>query len=139
MEIDPELIIPDKEKSIADGAVEPWSSTPDGYYYQMLQAVLKHYGVSAETPVKELPESVVDTILFGSDDTIEFYYKSRFSKNTRRYRGQFEGVVNNLKRRYQETGSGYSREEIEEYEYKTLSSIYLCDRCIRLRQEHPSQ
>ncbi|AEE91787.1 excinuclease ABC (subunit A) [Tepidanaerobacter acetatoxydans Re1] len=115
MEIDPELIIPDKEKSIADGAVEPWSSTPDGYYYQMLQAVLKHYGVSAETPVRELPESVVDTILFGSDDTIEFYYKSRFSKNTRRYRGQFEGVVNNLKRRYRETGSGYSREEIEEY------------------------
>lgn len=115
MEIDPELIIPDKEKSIADGAVEPWSSTPDGYYYQMLQAVLNHYGVSAETPVKELPESVVDTILFGSEDTIEFYYKSRFSKNTRRYRGRFEGVVNNLKRRYQETGSGYSREEIEEY------------------------
>ncbi len=115
MEMDPELIIPDKEKSIADGAVEPWSSTPDGYYYQMLQAVLKHYGVSAETPVKELPESVVDTILFGSEDTIEFYYKSRFSKNTRRYRGQFEGVVNNLKRRYKETGSGYSREEIEEY------------------------
>ncbi len=115
MEIDPELIIPDKEKSIADGAVEPWSSTPDGYYYQMLQAVLNHYGVSAETPVKELPESVVDTILFGSEDTIEFYYKSRFSKNTRRYRGRFEGVVNNLKRRYRETGSGYSREEIEEY------------------------
>ncbi len=124
MEIDPELIIPDKEKSIADGAVEPWSSTPDGYYYQMLQAVLNHYGVSAETPVKELPESVVDTILFGSEDTIEFYYKSRFSKNTRRYRGRFEGVVNNLKRRYQETGSGYSREEIEEY-----MSTKLCPAC----------
>lgn len=55
----------------------------------MLQAVLKHYGVSAETPFKELPESVVDTILFGSDDT-EFYYKSRFSKNTRRYRGNLK-------------------------------------------------
>ncbi|MGI5859240.1 MAG: excinuclease ABC subunit UvrA [Tepidanaerobacteraceae bacterium] len=116
MEIDPELIIPDKEKSIVEGAVAPWNSTPEGYYYQMLQAVLEHYGESVETPVKDLPKKVVDVILFGSkEESIEFYYKSRFRKNTRHYRGYFEGVVNNLKRRYQETASGYSREEIEKY------------------------
>ncbi|MDD4569423.1 MAG: excinuclease ABC subunit UvrA, partial [Tepidanaerobacteraceae bacterium] len=90
--------------------------TPEGFYYQMLKAVLEHYGESVETPVKDLPEKVVDVILFGSnEESIEFYYKSRFRKNTRHYRGYFEGVVNNLKRRYQETASGYSREEIEEY------------------------
>ena len=94
----------------------PWNSTPEGYYYQMLQAVLGHYGESVETPVKDLPKKVVDVILFGSkEESIEFYYKSRFRKNTRHYRGYFEGVVNNLKRRYQETASGYSREEIEKY------------------------
>ena len=132
MEIDPELIIPDMEKSIAEGAIAPWNSTPDSYYYQMLQAVLDNYGVSAETPVKDLSEEVVDVILFGSKEIIDFYYKSRFRKNTRHYKGYFEGVVNNLKRRYRETNSKYSREWIEEY-----MSTKSCPACqgTRLRPE----
>lgn len=115
MEIDPDLVIPDKEKSIAEGAVEPWSSTPGGYYYQMLMAVLDHYNQSPETPIKNLPENVVNTILYGSKEPIEFYYESRFSDNTRHYKGKFEGVINNLKRRYNEGNTMYSREEIERY------------------------
>ncbi|WP_422447266.1 excinuclease ABC subunit UvrA [Thermoanaerobacterium sp. DL9XJH110] len=115
MEIDPELVIPDKSKSIAEGAVAPWNSSPDGYYFQMLQALLEHYGYDVDTPVKDLPQEMVDIILYGSAEPIEFYYESRFSRNTRRYTGYFEGVINNLKRRYQETDSEWSREEIEEY------------------------
>jgi len=115
MEIDPDLVIPDKEKSIAEGAVEPWSSTPGGYYYQMLMAVLDHYNQSPETPIKNLPKNVVNTILYGSKEPIEFYYESRFSDNTRHYKGNFEGVINNLKRRYNDGNSMYSREEIERY------------------------
>lgn len=115
MEIDPDLVIPDKEKSVAEGAVEPWSSTPGGYYYQMLMAVLDYYHQSPETPIKDLPENVVNTILYGSKNPIEFHYESRFSDNTRHYQGKFEGVINNLKRRYNEGNSMYSREEIERY------------------------
>ncbi|MCG1013050.1 excinuclease ABC subunit UvrA [Tepidanaerobacter sp. GT38] len=114
MEIDPELVIPDKEKSIEEGAIDPWSTTPDGYYYQMLSAVVNHYGYSVKTPIKDLPKELVDIILYGSDENIEFYYVSRFGKRTRHFIGKFEGVVNNLRRRYQEA-SEFSREEIEKY------------------------
>ncbi|HHW03353.1 MAG TPA: excinuclease ABC subunit UvrA [Thermoanaerobacterales bacterium] len=115
MEIDPDLVIPDRSKSISEGAVEPWNSSPDGYYYQMLKAVLNHYGYDVDTPIKDMPPEVVDVLLYGSREPIEFYYESRFGDNTRHFRGYFEGVVNNLKRRYQETGSEWSREEIEDY------------------------
>ncbi|MDN5311564.1 MAG: excinuclease subunit [Thermoanaerobacteraceae bacterium] len=115
MEIDPDLVIPDRSKSISEGAVEPWNSTPDGYYFHMMKAVLKHYGYDVDTPIKDMPPEVVDVILYGSREPIEFYYESRFGDNTRHFRGYFEGVVNNLKRRYQETGSEWSREEIEDY------------------------
>ncbi|MCR4431754.1 MAG: excinuclease ABC subunit UvrA [Tepidanaerobacteraceae bacterium] len=115
MEIDPDLVIPDHSKSISEGAVEPWNSTPDGYYFQMLKAVLKHHGYDVNTPIKDMPPQVVDVILYGSSEPIEFTYESRFGDNSRHFRGYFEGVVNNLKRRYQETGSEWSREEIEEY------------------------
>lgn len=114
MEVDPELVIPDKDKSIAEGAVVPWSNAPNSYYFQMLSAVLNHYGYSVETPVKDLPQEIVDIILYGSDETIEYDYVSRFGKRTRRFTGQYEGVINNLRRRYQEA-SEFSRGEIEKY------------------------
>ena len=114
MEVDPELVIPDKDKSIAEGAVDPWSNAPNSYYFQMLSAVLNHYGYSVETPIKDLPQEIVDIILYGSDETIEYDYVSRFGKRTRRFTGQYEGVINNLRRRYQEA-SEFSRGEIEKY------------------------
>jgi excinuclease ABC subunit A len=115
MEIDPELVIPDRSKSAGEGAVAPWNSSPDGYYYQMLKAVLDHFGCDTGTPFKDFDPKVIDTILYGSKVPIQFYYESRYGHNTRRYRGYFEGVVNNLKRRYQETDSEGSRQEIEQY------------------------
>jgi len=114
MEVDPELVIPDREKSLAEGAVAPWGTTPDGYYYQMLSSVMKHYGYSLDTPIKDLPDEIVDIILYGSEEDIEFNYVSKFSKSTKRYSGKFEGVVNNLKRRYEES-SEFAREEIQRF------------------------
>ncbi|MCF6096987.1 excinuclease ABC subunit UvrA [Thermovorax subterraneus] len=114
MEIDPDLVIPDRSKSVAEGAIVPWSSSPDGYYFQMLQAVLEHYGYDVETPLEKMDERMIDILLYGSDEIIDFYYESRYG-STRHYRGYFEGVINNLKRRYEETDSEWSREEIEQF------------------------
>jgi len=124
MEIDPELVVPDSEKSLNDGAIAPWSINPDGYYYQMLKAVITHYGCSMDTPFGNLPQKIQNVILYGSKEAIEFSYESRFGKKTRHYKGYFEGVVNNLKRRHKETGSDYSREEIEQY-----MSTKACPQC----------
>ncbi|MGI6486006.1 MAG: excinuclease ABC subunit UvrA [Thermoanaerobacterales bacterium] len=115
MEIDPELVIPDMSRSADEGAVAPWNSIAGGYYYQMLRAVLEHFGYDTSTPFKDLDSEVIDAILYGSKVPIQFHYKSRYGNNTRRYRGYFEGVINNLKRRYQETNSDESRREIEQY------------------------
>ena len=66
MEIDPELVIPDRSKSVDEGAVAPWNSSPDGYYYQMLKAVLEHFGCDTSTPFKDIDPKVIDAILYGS-------------------------------------------------------------------------
>ena len=114
MEVDPDLVIPDWEKSVAEGAVAPWSATPGGYYFQMLSAVMNHYGYSVDTPIKDLPDEIVDVLLYGSKEVIEFNYVSKFSKRTRRHTGKFEGVINNLRRRYEEAPE-FARDEIEKY------------------------
>ncbi|MGB4132217.1 MAG: excinuclease ABC subunit UvrA [Tepidanaerobacteraceae bacterium] len=114
MEVDPDLVIPDWEKSVAEGAVAPWSATPGGYYFQMLSAVMNHYGYSVDTPIKDLPDEIVDVLLYGSKEDIEFNYVSKFSKRTRRHTGKFEGVINNLRRRYEEAPE-FARDEIEKY------------------------
>lgn len=115
MEVDPDLVIPDRTKSAEQGAVAPWSSSPDGYYFQMLKAALENYGYDVKTPFEDLPDNIINMILYGSDKPIEFTYESRFSKRRRKFKGYYEGVVNNLKRRYQETDSAWSREDIEGY------------------------
>jgi len=115
MDIDSNLVIPDYSKSIAEGAVAAWSTTSDGYYYQMLKAVVEHYGFSVDTPLKDMPDEIIDIILYGSDEIIDFYYESRFGNNTRHFQGRFEGVINNLRRRYQDSSSMFSKEWIEEF------------------------
>jgi len=114
MEIDPELVIPDRSKSVAEGAIAPWNSSPDGIYFQMLQAVLEHYGYDVDTPIEKMDEKMVNILLYGSDEPIDFTFEGRFT-GTRHFTSYFEGVINNLKRRYQETDSEWMREEIEEY------------------------
>ncbi len=115
MEIDPDLVIPDKRKSIADGAIAPWNGSPDGYYAQLLEAVAAHYGFSTEVPVGELTDEQLNIILYGAPgERILFRYENTYGR-VRENWIEFEGVVRNLERRYKQADSDWARMEIEEY------------------------
>ncbi|MBI2766579.1 MAG: excinuclease ABC subunit UvrA [Chloroflexi bacterium] len=117
MQIDPQLVIQDRSKSIKDGAVEPWSKTASvaGWYMRMLEGVAEHMGFSVTQPVRELNEEQLDAVLFGTGDRVlPLRFTNQYGR-TQVYDSKFEGVVNNLARRYKETDSDYIRTEIEKY------------------------
>ncbi len=122
IEIDPWKVIPDRSKSIANGAVVPWSRTlgsgrypsMNPYYLQQLERVLRRYRAKMTTPVEQFSDEVLDIVLYGTDREQTFEYTSRGGK-TWEYRASFEGVVNNLQRRYGETSSENVKEDIEKY------------------------
>lgn len=117
-EVDPELVVPNKDLSIKQGAVATWGSTgvnDDTYYSKMIKSLAEHFNVSLTTPFKDLPDDFVEELLYGKDNIIvEFTYESKFG-GTRNYKSYFEGVIVNLERRYRETNSDYMRDKIEEY------------------------
>ncbi|WP_273124529.1 excinuclease ABC subunit UvrA [Metabacillus sp. HB246100] len=115
LEVDLDLIIPNKELSLNQNAIAPWEPTSSQYYPQMLQAVCNHYGIDMDIPVKDIPKHLMDKILFGSDEEeIYFRYENDFGQIRENYI-QFEGVVRNVERRYKETSSDYIREQMEKY------------------------
>jgi excinuclease ABC subunit A len=120
-ELDPELIIPNRELSLRDGAVSVWAKRNSMHFIEFLDALTKNYGTDIYTPFKDLPEHFQTIILYGTgNETIDFY----FERSNRRYTYQkpFEGVIPNLKRRYRETDSNYIREEIKQYmNFRTCS------------------
>ena len=131
--IDRDLVIPNKDISIRDGAIAPWSrtSSPSPYYLQTLMALSEHYGFSIDCKWSSLTEKFQKIILDGSEDEkITFNYDdgSRTFKTSK----PFEGILNNLKRRYLETDSNWMREEIEKYQSKSN-----CSKCngYRLKEE----
>ncbi|WP_299093816.1 excinuclease ABC subunit UvrA [uncultured Metabacillus sp.] len=115
LEVDLDLIIPNKELTLRENAIAPWESTSSQYYPQMLEAVCNHYGIDMDTPVKDIPKHLLDKILFGSNgEQIYFRYENDFGQIRENYI-QFEGVVRNVERRYKETSSDYIREQMEKY------------------------
>jgi excinuclease ABC subunit A len=112
--IDPDLVIPDKDRTLRRGAISPWAKSSSPYYVQTLLALGKHYRFTLDTKWKDLPKKTQDAILYGSRDTeIRFSYDDGMrAYDTRR---PFEGVVTNLERRYRETDSDWAREEIARY------------------------
>jgi len=126
MLFDPALVVPDADLSIEDGAVAPWSNTgaPSPYYLQALKGVLNHYGAKADVAWKKLPAKVKDAILNGTgDDDILIKYNDGNRKfETRK---PFEGVLNNLQRRWRETESAWMREELEKFQ--TSQRCEVCD------------
>ncbi len=123
LNVDPNLVVPNEKKTIADGAVEPWSKSSTLYYAQTLASLAKHYKFSLNERWSKLPKKVKDIILFGSDeDEIKFSYDDGYEKYS--HRKTFEGVVNNLERRYLETDSDWKREEIAQYKSDTK-----CEKC----------
>lgn len=132
-EVDPDLVIPDKDLSLAEGAIAPWSKNKNNnVYWQMLRSVADHCGFDFNTPIKNLNKEHLDIILYGSgSERIRFRYTNRFGDH-RNYTAPFEGVIPNLERRYKESQSDYVRGEIEEY-----MSTHPCPKCkgARLRPE----
>jgi excinuclease ABC subunit A len=112
--IDPDLVIPDRDRTLRRGAISPWAKSSSPYYVQTLQALGKHYRFTLDTKWKDLPKKTQDAILYGSGDTeIRFSYDDGMrAYDTRR---PFEGVITNLERRYRETDSDWAREEIARY------------------------
>lgn len=115
MEIDPDLIIPNKNLTLNEGAVTPWakSNKKENYYHQMLEAVSKHFNFSMDTPFNEVTNEQQDIILYGCDDKIPFSFKRR--NKSYQVNRQFEGVIPRMERLYIETKSNYSRKYISKF------------------------
>ena len=111
LHVDIDLIIPDKNKSILDGAIIP-INLDASIYYTEITTVAKYYNIDLTKPIKKLSKEELDIILYGSPDMLEFDYISN-NGNTRHKTDYFEGVINNLERLYMETKSGWRREWIE--------------------------
>ena len=119
-EFDQDLVIPDQKKSLNDGAVLPWAKTNNPYYKQLFESLAKHYKFALNLPWKELPKKIQEVILYGSgEDEIKFKVDSWDGDEVWSYKNHFEGVLNQLKRRYEETESEKQKEDLENYMTKT--------------------
>jgi len=111
----PDLIIPDREKSIVKGALAPFSPGSHDWIMALLKGVADLYKFKLDTPVRDLPTRAIDAILYGPDQQVTVTYKSRFRGASRTYKTWFEGVLNLMERRYRETGSEGVKAEMEQY------------------------
>ncbi len=113
--IDPDLVVPDPTLSLAEGALQPWSRGLTAYWKRLIAAVAEEYGVDADKPWSKLKKSEKEIFLYGTgEDRHLVSYTNRFGRR-RSYKVRFEGIVNNLQRRYEETDSETNRERIESY------------------------
>ncbi len=131
LKVDPALVVPDPKLTLKRGAVAPWAKSSSPYYLQTLEALGQHYKFRLDKPWSELPEKARDAILFGSNgEEVRFSYDD--GMRAYEVRKPFEGVINNLERRYKETESEWSREEIQRFMTATP-----CDAChgYRLKPE----
>jgi excinuclease ABC subunit A len=142
--IDPELVIPDKERTLRKGAISPWSKSSSPYYVQTLAALGKHYKFTLDTKWKDLPKKTQEAILYGSGEAeIRFSYDDGMrAYDTKR---PFEGVITNLDRRFRETDSDWAREEISRYFTDVPCEACLGYRlkpealCVRIADKHIGQ
>ncbi|MBO9132823.1 MULTISPECIES: excinuclease ABC subunit UvrA [unclassified Rhizobium] len=111
--IDPEMIVPEHERTLRDGAIAPWAKSTSPYYNQTLEALGKHYGFKLSSRWSDLPAKAKEVIVHGTEDKIEFQYADGARAYTTHK--NFEGIVPNLERRWKETDSAWAREEIERY------------------------
>ena len=115
LEVDPELVVPDKGLTLEEGAILAWQPTSSQYYPKLLEAVCKHYKIKMNVPVEKLPIDQWNKIMHGSgEDKIHFHYENEFGQ-VRDSQIQFEGVLSNIERRYKDTSSDYVREQMEKY------------------------
>jgi excinuclease ABC subunit A len=114
-EVDPDLVIPDPDCSLADGAIHPWAQgTTAEYFTRLLQGVADEHGFSLDTPWNRLPASAQRAVLHGSDHQVHISYRNRYGRQ-RSYYADFEGVIPFLERRAAQTDSDWAREKYEGY------------------------
>ncbi|HXG26323.1 MAG TPA: excinuclease ABC subunit UvrA [Candidatus Binatia bacterium] len=116
LEIDPELVLPDKSKSILQGAAVPWAKMPTdaSWRLKITEAIFQAHGWDPAAPLRDLPQDAVDYLLYApKEESVVIRYKHERGENS--YRAQFEGLVTNLERRYRETDSEYIKTELEKY------------------------
>lgn len=114
LEVDQDLVIPDRAKTLAEGAIVPWNPISSQYYPQMLAQACESYGIDMNTPFDELPTEHQEIVLNGTDELFHFHYENDFG-GVRDVEASFEGVLKNIARRYQETSSDFTREQMRQY------------------------
>ena len=120
---DPELIVPNPELSIREGALDPWAKRNSVYFHQILDALSEHYRFDIYTPFKKLPDRIKYVLLYGSgEEKIKFYYEDEGRRHF--FLRPFEGIIPNLERRFKETNSDLIRDDIERY-----MNIHPCPVC----------
>ena len=131
LQISEDLVIPDKSKSINDGCIKTMSDDTDNLYYKKLECACKHYKIDMNKPFQKLSQKAKQIVLYGSDEIIHFHYSTK-SGNIMNNRDFYEGVINNLQRRYMETTSTWIREWLENYMVESV-----CETCqgARLKKE----
>lgn len=132
MEIDPDIIIPDKSKSLAQGAITAWGQLKEGWYITIARGVVEKFGYSINTPYQDLNDECRQALMHGTKKEIAFDYESRSGRHTGTFKTKWEGVVGNLERRYTQTESQGIREWIEGF-----MNVIDCPDChgTRLRPE----
>ena len=113
--LNPDLIIPDKDKSIAKGALAPFARGTNDWVMALVKGVGDQTGFTMTTPMRNLTEKQLDALLYGSDEEVTVTYKSRFRGSGRTYKTWYEGILNLLERRYRETSSDMVKAEVEQY------------------------
>ena len=114
-EISPDLVVPDRTKSINEGAIYPWDKSSTTYYKDMLDAVTSHYGIDADKPFEKLTKDQQDIILYGAPDIIKMKIKGFTTKRYETRYHSYPGVIPYLMKKYHESEADYWREEIEKY------------------------
>lgn len=114
LEVDQDLVIPDRTKTLSQGAIAPWNPISSQYYPQMLAQACESYGIDMETPFEELPLEHQEIVLNGTDELFHFHYENDFG-GVRDVETTFEGVLKNIKRRYHDTNSDFTREQMRQY------------------------
>jgi len=131
-ELDVDFIIPDKNKTIDEGGVMPWSYSPKNYIGSIINAACEEFHIPTNVRIKDIPKDKMDLLLNGPENTKNLYVRYYIHGRSRIFNADFDGVIPLLKRRYQYTESDYIREEIEHY-----FSEYTCELCngARLKKE----
>lgn len=114
LEVDPELVIPDEDATLAGGAVAPWSQTSSDYFQRVLSALSEELGFGMDVPWRALPQRAKDAILYGRDHKVHVRYKNRWGRE-RQYSTGFEGVISFIERRHAETESDWSKDRYEAF------------------------